>query len=275
MAAAPDLYEEIVRLRRAGEAAALCTVLLARGSTPGKETMKMLVRADGSTQGSVGGGCVEEDVRQMALEVIQTDRAATRSFRLNQADVPDSGLICGGQVTILVEPVVPPVLVMLGGGHVAAATVRVAREADFRLWVVDPREEYADALVHPHADRCFAMPWKDAIRQLGEAQHHYLVVVTRGHRDDEEVLFRLWEAGVEPKYLGMIGSRAKKVQLDRMLVDRGVAEDWLARVKTPIGLDIGARSSGEIAVSLVAELVRLRRLGALEGATAPTPESAG
>ena len=81
MAAAPDLYEEIVRLRRAGEAAALCTVLLARGSTPGKETMKMLVRADGSTQGSVGGGCVEEDVRQMALEVIQTDRAATRSFR--------------------------------------------------------------------------------------------------------------------------------------------------------------------------------------------------
>lgn len=275
MAAAPDLYEEIVRLRRAGEAAALCTVILARGSTPGKETMKMLVRADGSTQGSVGGGCVEEDVRQMALEVIASDRAATKSFRLNQADVPESGLICGGQVTILAEPVVPPVLVLLGGGHVAAATARVAREADFRIWVADPREEHANAVAHPQADRCLAMDWSEAIQQLGKAQHHFLVVVTRGHRDDQEVLHQLWKAKVNPRYLGMIGSRAKKAQLDRMLEDLGVEAEWLAGIKTPIGLDIGAKSSGEIAVSLVAELVRLRRLGRLEAEIPQMPETTG
>ncbi|MDP7063112.1 MAG: XdhC/CoxI family protein [Planctomycetota bacterium] len=259
-----DLYEEIVRLRKIGEPAALCTVMLARGSTPGKETMKMLVRADGSTLGTVGGGCVEADVHKMALEVIESDKAQTSTFTLNQADVPESGLICGGQVTILAEPVVPPVLVLFGGGHVASAAARVAKECDLRVWVCDPRAEHASEASHPAADACFALPWQKSVAQIGPAQHHYLVVVTRGHKDDEEALFRIWESGCKPKYLAMIGSRAKKVQLDRILADRGVPEDWLKAVKTPMGLDIGAKSSGEIAVSLVAELVRLRRQGILE-----------
>jgi len=265
-----DLYREIVRLRDLGEPAALCTVLLTRGSTPGKETMKMLVRTDGTTLGSVGGGCVEEDVRQMALEVLATDRAATRSFTLNQADTPESGLICGGQVTILAEPIVPPVLVLFGGGHVASATARVAKEVDLRVWICDPREEHANRESHPAADRCFALPWQEAVAEVGAAQHHYLVVVTRGHKDDEEALYAIWKSGCNPKYLAMIGSRAKKVQLDRMLQDRGVPKDWLSQVKTPMGIDIGAKSAGEVAVSLVAELVRLRRLGFVEPA-APRP----
>jgi xanthine dehydrogenase accessory factor len=259
-----DLYEEIVRLRKIGEPAALCTVMIARGSTPGKETMKMLVRADGSTLGTVGGGCVEADVQKMALEVIANDKAQTSTFTLNQADVPESGLICGGQVTILAEPVVPPVLVLFGGGHVASAAARVAKECDLRVWVCDPREEHASAVMHPAADACFALPWQEAVAQVGRAQHHYLVIVTRGHKDDEEALFRVWESGCRPKYLAMIGSRAKKAQLDRILADRGVPKEWLEAVKTPMGLDIGAKSSGEIAVSLVAELVRLRRQGRLE-----------
>ncbi len=256
-----DLYREIVRLRELGEPAALCTVLLSRGSTPGKETMKMLVRADGSHLGSIGGGCVEEEVRQMALEVLASDRAQTRTFNLNQADVPESGLICGGQVTILAEPVVPPVLVLFGGGHVAKAAARVAKEVDLRVWVCDPREEYACAQTHPAADRCLPVSWAEAVTAVGEAQHHYLVIVTRGHRDDEDVLHAIWQAGCQPKYLGMIGSRAKKAQLDRILVDRGVPATWLQQVQTPMGLNLGAKSAGEVAVSLVAELVRLRRLG--------------
>ena len=268
MTASFDLYREIVRLRDIGEPAALCTVLLTRGSTPGKETMKMLVRADGTTLGSVGGGCVEEDVRTMALEVLADDRAQTKTFTLNQADTPESGLICGGQVTILAEPVVPPVLVLFGGGHVAAAAARVAKEVDLRVWICDSREEHASAAAHPAADATFAMPWEEAVAQAGATQHHYLVVVTRGHKDDEEALYAIWKAGCDPKYLGMIGSRAKKAQLDRMLADRGVPEEWLARVKTPMGLDIGAKSAGEVAVSLVAELVRLRRLGFVEPPTA-------
>lgn len=266
-----DLWEEIVRLRRAGQPAALCTVVLARGSTPGKETMKMLVRADGSALGSVGGGCVERDVRAMAREVIASDRAQTRAFTLNQADAPESGLICGGQVTILAEPVVPPVLVLFGGGHVAAATVRVARECGLRVEVCDARAEFASAEAHPLADATYAGPWETTAARYASAQHHYLVILTPGHQDDLAALRAIWRAGCQPKYLGMIGSRAKKAQLDRVLADEGVPAEWLARVKTPVGLELGAQTAGEIAVSLVAELVRLRRTGVLEPA-APKPK---
>jgi xanthine dehydrogenase accessory factor len=265
-----DLWEEIVRMRRAGEPAALCTVLLARGSTPGKDSMKMLVRGDGSTLGSVGGGCVEAEVVQLAAEVIASDRAATRAFTLNQTDDPENGLICGGQVTILVEPVVPPVLVLLGCGHVGAAAARVAKEAGLRVEVCDPRPEYASPAQHPAADACFAGAWEEAIARIAPAQHHYLVSVPRSHGDDLRILRAIWRAGCRPKYLGLIGSRAKKAQLDRVLAAEGVPADWLAAVKTPIGLEIGAKAAGEIAISLLAELVRLRRTGVLAPA-APKP----
>lgn len=228
----------------------------------------MLVRGDGSALGSVGGGCVERDVVAMALEVLASDRAQTRSFTLNQADVPESGLICGGQVTILAEPVVPPVLVLLGGGHVAGAAVRVARECDFRVEVCDTRPEYASAAKHPAAHATFAGTWEEALARYGLAQHHYLVVLTPGHQDDLAALRAVWRRGCRPKYLGLIGSRAKKAQLDRILADEGVPAEWLQAVKTPIGLEIGAKAAGEIAVSLVGELVRLRRQGRVEPARA-------
>ncbi len=272
MSPVPDLYEEIARLRRRGEPAVLCTVLLTRGSTPGKETMKMLVRADGSTLGTVGGGCVEEDVRRLALEVLATDRAETRSFTLNQRDLPESGLICGGQVTVLCEPVTPPLLVLFGGGHVAGSAARIARECDFRVLVCDDRPDFASPEAHPDAHETFTGTWPEAVARVAPAEHHYLVVVTRGHRDDATVIRALWEAGCRPRYLGLIGSRAKKATLDRVLADEGVAPAFLARIRTPIGLAIGARSHGEIAVSLVAELVRFRRLGLLEGVSEPGAE---
>ncbi len=257
---AMDLFEEIVRLRESGEPAALCTVLLARGSTPGKETMKMLVRADGSTLGSIGGGCVEEDCRQMALETIASGRAATRSFSLNQKDLPESGLICGGQVTVLAEPVVPPSLVLFGGGHVSGAIARVARECDWRVVVCDDRPEYADPAKHPLASRCLAAPWAEAVAAIAPAEHLHLVIATRGHQADLEVLRELVAQDCRPRYLGLLGSRAKKATFERVLSDEGAAPDFLASLRTPIGLPIGSQTAGEIAVSLMAELVRLRRL---------------
>ena len=264
MSAPLDLYEEIVCLRAQGLPAALCTVILASGSTPGKETMKMLVRGDGTTLGSVGGGCVEADVIAMAREVLVTDRAQTQSFRLNQKDLPESGLICGGQVTVLVEPLVSPTLVLFGGGHVAKASARVAKESGFRVLVCDERAKYASASAHPSADQIFHGSWVDAVAQIAPAEHHYLVVVTPGHKDDLTVLRAIHDQGIQAKYIGMLGSRGKRATLERILEDEGVAPTWLKQVQTPIGLDIGARSSGEIAVSLCAELIRLRRLGQVE-----------
>ncbi len=262
MSSEPDLYEEIVRMRRLGQPAALCTVLLAKGSTPGKDAMKMLVRGDGSTVGSVGGGCVEADTIQMALESIRTGAAQTQSFRLNQKDLPESGLICGGQVTILVESVVPPVLVLFGGGHVGAASVRVAHEAGFRVILCDDRPEYASPESHPLADEVYAGSWREAVERIAPAQNHYLVVATRGHHDDAEVLRAVHASDCKPLYLGMLGSKAKAATLHRLLEDEGVPADWLTQVRTPIGLPIGGKSAGEIAVSLVAELIQIRHQAA-------------
>jgi xanthine dehydrogenase accessory factor len=263
MEEALDLYEEIVRLRNDGAPAALCTVLLSKGSTPGKDAMKMLVRSDGSTLGSIGGGCVEADTIQIAQEVIRTGIAQTQAFRLNQKDLPESGLICGGQVTILVESVVPPVLVLFGGGHVGAASVRVAHECGFRVILCDDRKEFADSKNHPLADECISDPWEEIVHRLAPATNHFLVVMTRGHHDDARVLRSVWENDCKPRYLGMLGSLAKKAILHKILEDDGVPSSWLASVKTPIGIPIGGKSAGEIAVSLLAELVQLHRTGAI------------
>ncbi len=258
---APDVFEEVIRLRERGQPAALCTVLIAQGSTPGKETMRMLVREDGTILGSVGGGCVEAEVIEMALEVIAADRPESRSFTLNRKDLPESGLICGGQVTILAEPVVPPVLVLFGGGHVAEAICRVACECELRIEVCDDRAEYADPERHALADACHCGPWAEMATQFAPALHHDLVVATRGHRDDFEILLALARADCRPRSLGLLGSRAKRATLDRMLADEGVSEEFRARIETPIGLPIGSRTAGEIAVSVVAGLIRRRRLG--------------
>ena len=158
--------------------------------------------------------------------------------------------------------------------HVSGAATRVAKEADLRVMVCDDRPAYANPATHPQADSYFCGSWKEAVAQVAPAAHHYLVVVTRGHRDDADVLMEIARQGCLPKYLGMIGSRAKKATLDRILLDEGVDLEFLAGVRTPIGLEVGAKSSGEIAVSLVAELVRLRRLGNLTE-PAPRPLRAG
>ena len=260
-----DIYQAIVDARRAGRPAALCTILLTRGSTPGKESMKMLVFADGTRIGTVGGGCVEADVAALALESLADDRARTKSFSLNQKDLPESGLICGGQITVLTEPVVPPVLILFGGGHIGAASARVASESGLRIVVADDRADYANPTAHPTADETWAGPWAESVARLGDAAHHYLVIATRGHNDDLEVLRAVHQAGCSPKYIGLLGSRAKRLTLDKVLTDEGVSADWLAQIRTPIGLDIGASTPGEIAVSLVAELINFRRKGTLGG----------
>jgi xanthine dehydrogenase accessory factor len=270
---AEDLYREIVRVREAGEPAALATIIGAHGSTPGKESMKLLVRADGTFLGTVGGGCLEADVYEAALDVLRTERPRRLVFRLNERDYPDSGLYCGGTLEVYVEPLTDPTLTLVGGGHVSRAIASVAREAGFRVVVADDREAFANRERFPDAAEVVCAPWPEVAARLGRAEFAYVVVVTRGHHDDAAVLEALWRSGARPKYLGMIGSRAKWAILSRRLRAAGVPEDWLARVRTPMGLSIGARTHGEIAVSVAAELVLLRRTGTL-APPAPLPPRA-
>ncbi|HZM01348.1 MAG TPA: XdhC/CoxI family protein [Planctomycetota bacterium] len=268
MSGAPDIWEEIVACRRRGEAAALATIVSTVGSTPGKDPMKMLVRGDGTFVGSVGGGCLEAEVWEHARTVMRTLRPMTVSFSLTERDYPDSGLICGGRLTVFIEPVTLPVLHVFGAGHVGAATAQLAQQAGFRVRVYDDRPDMLgpDRL----ADGVEPVPgdFEQTAAQAVIGAHGFVVVVTRGHHDDERVLRCLAATGKSPRFLGMIGSKAKRATLVRRLEEQGLPAEWLARIVSPVGLPIGARTAPEIAVSIVAQLVSECRGGGMGGESA-------
>lgn len=258
-----EIFEEIVRLREKGEPCALCTITKAKGSTPGKDMMKMLVRADGSFAGTVGGGCLEAEVLEAALESLTDERSRTLAFSLNERDYPDSGLLCGGQIEIFVEPILEPRLFLFGGGHVSRAIAALAKTVGFRVGVGDDREAFVTPEAQPQADERLHGPFDELAARIAPADGLYVLAVTRGHDQDGTVLRALFESGCRPRFLGMIGSERKKVELFRQLRAAGVADEFLARVRTPMGLPIGARTHEEIAVSVVSEMIAVRRGAAL------------
>jgi xanthine dehydrogenase accessory factor len=255
------VFEEIVRLRALGEPCALATIVKTRGSTPGKTTMRMLVRRDGSFLGTVGGGCLEAEVLEAALACMRDELPRTLAFSLNERDYPGSGLLCGGQVEVFVEAIVEPRLVLFGGGHVSGAIAKLARLVGFHVTVADDREEFASLERHPDAHESRTGTLEELARAVAPADGSYLVIVTRGHDQDGEVLEALWRAGCKPRYLAMIGSRAKRARLFAELSERGLSAAFLDAVRSPMGLPIGARTHAEIAVSVVAEMIQVRRGG--------------
>ncbi|MCC6672217.1 MAG: XdhC family protein [Planctomycetes bacterium] len=260
----PDLFEEIVRLRREGIPAAMATIVATRGSTPGRETMRLLVLEDGTFLGTVGGGCLEAEVYETAKLVLRDEQPRSRTFKLTEFDSPDSGLLCGGEVTVFVEPVTTPALWIFGGGHVSKALCKVAALAGFRVTVADDREAYANPARFPEARATVAGEYDALVAQMPLRANTYVVVVTRGHKEDGVVLAALARRladGGQPRFLGMIGSKTKRAVLFRKLREQGVGQDFLGRVRSPVGLCIGARSHEEIAVAVVGELIAVRRTG--------------
>jgi len=259
-----DIFEEIVRLRREGTPAAVATIVGTRGSTPGQETMRLLVLEDGTFLGTVGGGCLEAEVYEAAKEVIRDESPRTLQFRLTKFESPDSGLLCGGEVTIFIEPITTPRLTIFGGGHVSKALVRIATMAGFGVDVADDRATYARRERFPEAQNVICQPYGETVAEMPIQANSYAVIVTRGHKEDGvvlEALARRWEQGCRLRFLGMIGSKTKRGVLFRHLREAGVAEEFLGTVRSPVGLCLGARSHGEIAVAVVGELVSVRRLG--------------
>jgi xanthine dehydrogenase accessory factor len=253
-----DIYEEIVRLRQEGRRGAVATIVNVRGSIPSFETAKMLVRDDGSIAGTIGGGCVEAEVWQAAREVMESEKARTLTFNLNQNPKYDTGLVCGGTLDIFIEPVLPPAsLYIFGAGHVALNLYRTARGAGFDVAVVDDRETYANRERFPDAKEVIADNFDKAMARLSPGETFYIVIVTRGHRDDMRVL--RWAVQTQARYIGMIGSKRKTISIFRELVKEGIPEHLFERVHAPVGLDIGAITPEEIAVAITAELIAARR----------------
>jgi xanthine dehydrogenase accessory factor len=253
-----DIYEEITRLRQQGRRGALATIINVRGSIPSFETAKMLVRDDGSIVGTIGGGCVEAEVWQAARDVMQAEKPKTLKFDLNHDPKYDTGLVCGGTLEIFVEPVLPvSTLYIFGAGHVAWSLYKVARIAGFDVVVTDDRETYANRERFPEARDIYADEYEQVMAQLAPSESAYIVIVTRGHRDDMRVL--RWAAETPARYIGMIGSQRKTIAIYKELEKEGIAAEKLARVYAPVGIDIGAITPEEIAVAIVAEMIAVRR----------------
>ena len=253
-----DIYEEIVRLRQQGRHGAVATIVNVRGSVPSFETAKMLVRDDGSIAGTVGGGCVEAEVWQAAREVMESEKPRTLTFNLNQNPKYDTGLVCGGTLDIFIEPVLPPALLYIfGAGHVALNLYKTAKNAGFDVTMIDDRETYANRERFPDAKDVIAEDYEKAMARLTPNVTSYIVIVTRGHKDDMRVL--RWAVQTEARYIGMIGSKRKTITIFRELVKEGIPEQLFERVHAPVGLDIGAITPEEIAVSITAELISVRR----------------
>ncbi len=343
-----DLIRTLVEGLENGRDWLLCQVVETRGSTPQKAGSLMLVRPDGRQLGTLGGGCVEAEVKQKAIHDLGTPGASVHSFVLDHDYAWADGLICGGKMVILTEhlegeaaltyfcayrqaidtgagftevvnidssrsgispvgarflfdaegrlqasstvlsapaaaleqlrpleerprsrvvdglaflPTLPRVrLVIVGAGHVGQAVAELAAQTDFDVWVIDDRHQYANADRFPAAERVIVGPIEDVLSGLEVNRHTYALIVTRGHGHDQEALLRL--APTEAAYVGLIGSRRKIRLILDALLESGVSPQHLARVAAPVGLDIGSESVLEIAVSIVAELISRRNLGA-------------
>ena len=253
-----SLFGAIDEALARGEAVALVTIVRAQGSTPQRVGARMLVHEDGRTLGTIGGGCYEQDAMGKARLALQTGRPTLAHYDLNDDFAEEQGLICGGQMDVFIDPITPtPRVCIIGAGHVGYHTAQLAATVGFRVVVVDDRASFADPTRFPTAERVEVADIPEWLRTADIGARDYLVIVTRGHREDLDALRAA--LGRDTTYVGLIGSRAKIARLCARLEEDGDDASPMARVHAPIGLDLGAVSPEEIAVSIVAELIAHRR----------------
>ena len=253
-----DIFDEIVRLRKAGRKCAIATIVEVNGSIPSFESAKILVRDDGTFLGTIGGGCVEAEVWSAAREVIETEKPRHLTFSLGQDAAYDNGLICGGQLNVFVEPVVPqPKAYIFGAGHISKSLSKIATIAGFETAVIDNREQFANRERFPEAAEVHAEEYEDVFPKLTVHSGTYIAIVTRGHRDDMRVL--RWAITTPARYIAMIGSKRKTIAVVKELEKEGFPREAFDRIFAPMGFEIGAITPEEIAVAVVAEMIAARR----------------
>ena len=249
----------MIKLRRSGKRGALGDHRAHQWLDPERlKSSRMLVRDDGSIAGTIGGGCVEAEVWAAAKEVRNEEAPRKMTFSLNNEANYDNGVICGGTLEIFVEPILPqPMLYIFGGGHVLDCARNYGTHGRVcHRRVIDDRESFANRERFPMAEQIHTT-FEDAFAKIKPNASTYMVIVTRGHKDDMRVL--AWALSTSPRYIGMIGSKRKVLSVYRALEKDGVAPEKFAGVHAPVGLDIGALTPEEIAISITAELIAIRR----------------
>ncbi len=253
-----EVLEAALRAAETGEPAALVTVVSTEGSTPQKAGAKMVVYADGRIVGTIGGGCVEAEMTWRARQAVEKRRPQVASYELTPEQAGEDGLICGGRMEVFIEPIESaPVLCLFGAGHVAQPLARMAKAVGFRVEVADDRAKFASRDRFPEADLLLVEEFPEAARRMTLGPNTYAVVVTRGHKGDTDALAACLGKGL--RFVGLLASRPKFVHVAAALEGRGIPPEEVAKVHAPLGLELGAVSPEEIAVSVLAEMIAVRR----------------
>ena len=253
-----DIFKEIAIIKSEGGSAALATVIKAKGSTPREAGSKMLIRSDGTIAGSIGGGSLEATICREAANVIKEANPKLMHFDLTEEEAAGDGMLCGGTMDVFIEHIASePTLFIFGAGHISLSICKIAKIVGFKVIVIDDRAEFANRERFPEADQLFNDNFSELFSKLKVNRSSYIVIVTRGHKFDEKVLE--WAIQSEACYLGMIGSKKKSDTIFANLQSKGVSKKLLETVHAPIGLDINAETPEEIAVSIMAEIIKIRR----------------
>jgi len=252
-----EIYQELANIAVKGERAVLATVISSQGSAPRKAGAKMVIKGDGTLVGSIGGGNVEQAVQEKAIAVMKSGEPQMMHFDLSGSG-EEAWMICGGQMDVFLEPILPAeTLYLFGAGHLSQSTATMAKMLGFRVVVIDPRPEYNNNDRFPNADSLVVEEYDNAFSKLNVDENSYIVIYTPGHVSDEKCL--QFAVGTAAKYVGMIGSKKKVKEIKERLRKKGVSQQQLDEIYAPIGLEINAQTPEEIAVSILAEITKVRR----------------
>jgi xanthine dehydrogenase accessory factor len=248
------VFEALVQAENEGKTAALATVIRTQGSVPRQAGSKMLVWPDGDIVGTVGGGAMENLVIKEAQHIMQTGETGTFTYNLSNLDEGDPG-VCGGTAEIFVEPVgFMPTVIVIGCGHVGKVLAELAKWSGFRVLVSDDRAELCTAENIPGMHGYYPVPPTQLLQSLEIGPRTFIAAVTRGLPVDVELIPPLLES--EVPYIGLIGSRRRWAITQKALIEKGISQEALARVHSPIGLDINAETPQEIAISILGEIIQ-------------------
>lgn len=254
-----EIYEELVKVISKGEKAVLATVISSQGSAPRKAGAKMLIKENGSMIGTVGGGGTEHKIQQKIAEVMKSGKPQTVHFDLSGKDEA-LDMICGGKMSVFLEPILPSeTLYLFGAGHMSQATAAMAKMMGFRVVIIDSRPEYNNPERFPNADVLIVEEYENAFSKLEVDENSYIVIYTTGYVVDEQCL--RFAVDTKTKYIGMIGSKKKVKEVKEHLIQKGISASKLDSVYAPIGIEIGAETPEEIAISILAEIVKVKRQG--------------
>jgi xanthine dehydrogenase accessory factor len=250
------LFQRLIDIEANQESAALCVIVSAKGSTPRRAGSKMLVFPDGHAEGTIGGGEMESRVIAAAREALADGKPRLVSYNMADPDKGDVG-VCGGQLEVYVEPILPqPTVLLIGGGHVGKAVAELAHWAGYRLVVCDDRPEFAAPENIPQADEHHQIPLDQVTQKVKVHSQTYVILTTRNVEIDVKVLPPLLETPAA--YIGVIGSRRRWETTSKLLQEQGIPKKHLERIVSPIGLELNAETPEEIAVSILAEITMLR-----------------